>query len=68
VSARGNFPDQIGTRARKFADEKKCRAHGVAIEQFEKPGSDGRVRAIVKGERDFPRGRRMPHGVAEQFG
>ncbi len=68
VPARGNFPDQIGACAHKFSDQKKCRAHGVAIEQFEKLGSDGRVWAIVKGERDLPRGRRVPHGGAEQFG
>ena len=57
MAARGNFLHEFRTGARKFSDQEKCRAYGVAFKQFEKPRSDRRIRPIVKRESDFPRAR-----------
>ena len=67
VAARGNFLHEFRAGTRKFSDQKKCRAHGIAVKQFEKPRSDRRIRPIVKRERDFPRGGCVPQRRAEQF-
>ena len=55
MAARGNFLHEFRTCPREFSNQEKCRAHGVAIEQFEKARSDGRIRSVVKGESDFSR-------------
>jgi len=68
MAASGNFSDQIGASARKFSDQKKCRAHGVTVEQIEKHRSDSRVRAIIERESDRLGGGRVPHCGSEQFG
>jgi hypothetical protein len=67
VAARGDFSDQVRALPNKSSDQKKCRAHGVAIEQFEKLRGDGWIWAIVKGESDLRGGIRVPHGTSEQF-
>jgi hypothetical protein len=67
MAARTYFPDQIRTRSRKFPDQEKRRAHGVAIEQIEKPRRDSRVGAIIERERECLGGRRMPYCGTEQL-
>src|SRR5260370_20267848 len=67
MSARGNFPDQIGAGARKFSNQEKCRASGVAVEQIEESRGNGRVGAIIEGQRERLGRCRMPNRGAKQF-
>ena|ERR1700724_2985364 len=64
---RGNLFDQIRARPRKFSDQKKCHAYGVVVEQIKEARSDGRVRAVVKRERERLGRCRVPNRRAEQF-
>jgi hypothetical protein len=68
MAARGNFLHQFGAGAHEFANQEKCRAYGVAVEQFDEARSDGRIRPIVKRERDLPRGGCVPQRRPKQFG
>lgn len=67
MAARGNVFHEFGTGAREFSDQKKCRAHGIAVEQIEKSGRDRRIRPVVKRESDFSRGNRVTQRWTEQF-
>src|SRR5258708_27468074 len=67
MSARGNFPDQIGAGARKFSNQEKCRASGVAVEQIEESRGNGRVGAIIECQRERLGRCRMPNRGAKQF-
>jgi len=60
MAARGYFPYQIGASSSKFADQKKCRAHGIAIKEIKQKRSDGWIRPIVKGEGDLFRRAGVP--------
>ena len=53
--------------ANPSADQKKCRFHTMAIEQIEQRRSDGRIRSIVKSERDRGRVARMPDRRSEKL-
>ena len=55
VAAGKHFARQRRAPADKIADHKECGAHPVAIEQIEELRRDGRIRAIVKGERELAR-------------
>jgi hypothetical protein len=65
MASRRNFLSQTRTFSHKFSNQKKSRAHGVAIKQIEKPRSDGWIGAIVKGESDPSGGIRVPYSGAE---
>jgi hypothetical protein len=67
VPARGYFPYEFGAGARKFPDQKKCRAHGMTFKEFEQMRRHSRIRTVVKGESDFLPGRGVSHGRTEQL-
>ena len=62
MPARQNFLNNARTFPNKFPDQKKSRAHRIAVEQSKKARGDGRIWAIVKCKSNFLRGIRMPHG------
>jgi len=55
-----NFLYQRRTSARKFSDQEKCSAYGVAFKQVKQLRSDCRIRTIIERQRDFSRGFRVP--------
>jgi hypothetical protein len=67
VPAHGYFPHEFGAGARKFPDQEKCRAHRMTLKEFEQMRRHSRIRAVVKGECDFPPGQGVSHRRTEQL-
>src|SRR4029077_7992583 len=51
-----------------FANKEKCGFGVVAVEEIEEFGSDGGVRPVVEGEREFARLIGLINGVAKKLG
>src|SRR5258708_18012402 len=62
MPARQNFLNQLRTFPNKFSNQKKSRAHGMPVEQFEKARGDGRIWAIIKCKSNSLCRIRMTHG------
>jgi hypothetical protein len=65
VAAGGNFPDEVGTRLRKFSDQKESGPHRVAFEQVEQPRRDGGVGTVIKRESKRLGGQGVPYRGTE---
>lgn len=67
MSARRDFFHQFRAGARKFSDQEKCRAHCMAVKQFEQARRHCWIRPVVKGESNFSRRGGMRQRWTEQF-
>ena len=67
VSAGGDFFHEAGTFPDKFSHEEEGGLGAVASEEIEKLRSDGRIGAVIKGDRELACGSRLANGGTEKL-
>src|SRR5690242_3811556 len=68
MAAGGDFADKVRAFAGEAADEKKCGAGTMNIEQVEEPWSDGRIRTVIEGQGEFCAACGAAYRAAEELG
>jgi len=67
VAPRVNFLCERRASAREFSNQEKCSTHRVPLEQFKQLRRNRRIWTVIKRERDFPRGSRVPQRRPKQL-
>ncbi len=67
VPASRDLAYELGTRARESSHQKKSRSHRVPFEKCQQLRSNGRIRPVVKRQRNLTASARMVQSRAENF-